>query len=440
MHKKVSLSLILLVTVLLSSCQKDDHISQTDYSIESDTYFEVISRHSNGWIKEAQYNNIHLGETVPENEFEYYENGYIKSAKVYSSYPQQHLYMEVNRSENNKPLWSKYYTPEGDLWFETLYQNGLPSTKKVYNEKGTAVHSYTDGELTSVEFISADNNTTITTGYNRTAGTKKTTIVQDGKTVLEEEYDILENFGDGMLTSNRTPMANPFADTQGYYRELRSSFFTSTSWENNADPIQYVKPFRNYYGYHLPGGAEFISKFAVEFAVCSEVYQSIIEQYPVTEDEVLVLSYQYTESSGNFLPPFEERQALDKEMQENPSLFELKYGNEYIEKIHYGKNIFVIGALRNMPTADNAANEIKEIARKQMNGLINGENHLNIEESEILQKVWFEVKLFSNLKRHRNGVVINSNEDYTTAVEEVFNAEASIIQLEYTPFEHMISN
>lgn len=61
---------------------------------------------------------------------------------------------------------------------------------------------------------------------------------------------------------------------------------------------------------------------------------------------------------------------MGNEMQENPFLFELKYGNEYIEKIYYGKNIFVIGALRNMPTNDKAATEIKDIARKHMNGLI----------------------------------------------------------------------
>jgi|GEM_PF-1750361 len=440
MNKKFFLSLLLLVTVLLSSCQKDETIPQTDYSIESDISFELISQHSNGWIKEAQYNNFHLEETVPQNEFEYYENGYIKSAKVYSSYPHQHLYMEVNRSEDNKPLWSKYYTPEGDLWFETVYQNGQPSTKKVYSEKGTAVHSYTDGDLTSVEFTSADNSVTSTTVYNRIAGTKKLTIVQDGETVLEEEYSDLENYGDGMLTSNRAPMANPFADTEGYYRQIRSSFFTSNMWENNADPIEYLKPYRNYYGYHIPDGAEFVSKFATEFAVSSEVYQSIIEQYPVTEDEALVLSYQYTEGSGSYLPPFEERRALDKEMQEDPSLFELKYGNEYIEKIHYGKNIFVIGALRNMSTNDKAAKEIKDIARKHMNGLIDGENQLSNEELEILEKVWFEVKFFSTLKMHRNGVVINSNADYNKAVQEVMDAESTIIQVEYIPFDHMISD
>ncbi|PRX43250.1 hypothetical protein [Salegentibacter salegens] len=440
MNKKFSLSLLLVATVLLSSCQKDNNVPQSDYSIESDSSFELISQHPNGWIKEGRFHNYHLGEDVPRNEFEYYENGYIKSAKVYSSYPQQHLYMEVSRSEDNKPLWSKYYTAEGDLWFETEYQNGLPSVKKVYNEKGTAVHSYTSGELTSVAFTTTDNSGISTTLYDRTSGTKKITIVQNGKTVLEAEYDDHENFGDGMLTSNRVPLANPFAETEGFFLETRSSFFTNPIWENNADPIQFMPPYRNYYEFPIPAGAEFVVKFATEFAVTSEVYQSIIEQYPVTEDEVLVLSYQYTEGRGRYLPPFEERRALDKAMEENPSLFELKYGNEYIEKIHYGKNIFLIGALRNMPTDENAAKEIKVIAQKRMNGLINGEDRVSTEEFEILDKVWFEVKFFSTLKMHRNGMVLTSSQDYDAAVEEVMDAESSVIQLEYTPFDHMITD
>ena len=75
-----------------------------------------------------------------------------------------------------------------------------------------------------------------------------------------------------------------------------------------------------------------------------------------------------------------------------------------------------------------------------MNGLIDGENQLSNEELVILNKVWFEVKFFSTLKMHRNGVVINSNADYNKAVQEVMDAESTIIQVEYIPFDHMISD
>ena len=435
MQKSVYLALLITGSVLLSSCEKEDHNDpQTDYTIESDSSFELISQHPNGWIKEGRISSYYSGEDVPSDEFEYYENGNIKSAKVYTTYPQQHLYMEVSRSEDNKPLWSKYYTPKGDLWFETEYVNGLPSVKKVYSDKGTAVHTYTDGDLVSVEFTTVDNEGASTTVYDRTAGTRKVTITQDGETVLEEEYQY-ENFGDGVISSNEVPLANPFEDTEGSYRKLLESFSHSPLWEYSADPIEYINPYRTFSEFYVRE-----PKFATEFAVSSDLYQSIIEQYPVTEDEVLILSSKYTEGIGSFLPPFEERRALKNEMEQNPSLFELKYGNRYVEKIKYGKNIFIIGALRNMPTGNSAADEIKTLAEKHMNAIIDGNNQLSTEEMEILDKVWFEVKFFSTLKMHRNGVVLNTTEDYNAAAEEVFDAESSVIQLQYVSFDHMISD
>jgi hypothetical protein len=435
MQKSLYLAFLIAGSLLLSSCDKEEHNgSETDFSIESDLSFELLSQYPNGWIKEGRITSFYQGEDVPSNEFEYYENGNIQSAKLYTTYPQQHLYMEVSRSEDNKPLWSKYYTPEGDLWFETEYDNGLPSVKKVYSEKGTAVHTYTNGDLISVEFTTADNKGTSTTVYDRTAGTRKVIITQDGETVMEEEYQY-ENYGDGVISSNEVPTANPFEDTEGSYRKLLESFFQNPHWEYSADPIEYINPYRTFSEFYVKE-----SKFATEFAVSSDLYQSIIEQYPVTEDEVLIQSYKFTEGVGSFLPPFEERRALQIEMEQNPSLFELKYGNEYVEEIYFGKNIFIIGALRNMPTSTSAANEIKILAQKHMNAIINGKDQLSTEEMGILDKVWFEVKFFSTLQKHRNGVVLNTTEDYNAAAEEVFDAESSVVQLQYVPFDHMISD
>ena len=431
MNNFISRSLLLAVTVLLSSCQNDDNIPQTDYSIESDDYFQVISNYPNGWIKEAKH--IDYLDRL-DDEFEYYENGNIKSAKVYSSTEQQHLYMEVSRSKDNKPLWSRYYTPEGDLWFETEYVNGLPSQKKVYSEKGISIYNYQEGDLVSVEFTRADNSGTSATVFDKTAGTRTVTIRQNGETILEEVYPYTESTGAAILTNNQVPLASPFSNTEGNYLEINESFFHNPIWQNDADPINEVPPFRNFFEVLIDH-----STFATKFAVSSELYQSIIEQYPVTEDEVLTLNYKYKEASSNFLPPFEERRSLTEEMEQNPSLFELKYGNEYVNEVYYGKVIFMIGALRNMPTDHKAASEIKNLARKKMGFIIDGENQLTAEEQEVLDKVWFEVKFFSTLKSHRNGVVLNNNTDYNAVIQEFQDADSSIIQLEYAAFEHMFS-
>ncbi|WP_424493371.1 hypothetical protein [Salinimicrobium sp. GXAS 041] len=434
MQKPIYLGLLLAAALLFSSCEKDDAVSETDYSIEPDTYFELISQHPNGWIKEARYNDLHLGEEVPKDEFEYYENGYIKWAKVYSHYPKQHLYMEVSRSEDNKPLWSKYYTPEGDLWFETQYTQGLPSQKKVYSEEGTAVHTYADGDLISVEFTTVNDEAGSTTVLDKASATRKVTITKDAEIILTEEYKD-EDFGDGVLTGHHVPLANPFETTEGSYRKTEESFFHSPTWKNNLDPIEYIYPYRHFSEVYVPG-----PNFATKFAVSSDLYQSVIEQYPVTEDDILVQSYKYVEGNSSFLPNFEESRALKEEMEQNPTLFELKYGNEYVEKMYFGKTILVIGALRNIPTGEIAAKEIKELAQKHMNAIVSGNNALSTEEVNILNKAWFEVKFFSRLKMHHNGLVLNTTEDYETAVQEVLDAESSVLQLEYAAYEHLFGN
>ena len=427
MRKHFYLFLLLAVSVLLYSCQKDDNVPQTDYSIESTSVFELISQHPNGWIKEAQYLR---GIDQPSEEFEYYDNGYIKSAKIYASYPQQHLYMEVNRSEDNKPLWSKYYTPEGDLWFETEYENGFPSVKKVYSEQGTSVHSYTSGELTSVEFTAADNSSSSITSYNAAAGTRNLRITRNGESILDEDYAYQEQVGVGVYTGNHVPVANPFVAAETSYNKLNQSFYQSPSWQFDADPIEMMYPYRLYDEFYYPG-----SYFATRFTVSTDLYQSVIEQYPVTEKGVLMGGTKYIDGFDQIQNSWAVRDSLAGIYEQDPALYELKYGDEYAIKLGYGKIIFVIGAIRNLPTSQAAAEEIKQVAYRKMMGLLNGNNEITAGEQQLLNKVWFEVKFFSTLKQHLNGVVIDSAEDYEQAMQEVNDAELSAIQLEYQPVE-----
>lgn len=431
MFKSKLQSLIVLAILLFSSCQKDDNIPQTDYSIESSDYIQIISTYQNGWIKEAKHID---SQDRPDDEFEYYENGYIKSAKIYSSTEQQHLYMEVSRSEDNKPLWSKYYTREGDLWFETEYENGLPSIKKVYSEKGTSVFEYEEGDLAAVEFTRADNSASSLTVFDKNADTRTVTIKKDGEIILNQVYPYTEAVGTGILTSNQVPLANPFDNPEGDYREIDETFSHNPSWQYDANPVEEIPVYRYFSDFYYDN-----STFATKFAVNTELYQSIIEQYPVTEDEVLTLNYKYKKGSNSFVPPLEESQSLTEERENDLSLFALKYGNEYVEEVYYGKVIYMIGALRNIPTNDKAAGEIKKLARKKMAFIIDGQDQLTAEEEEVLDKVWFEVKFFSTLKSHRNGIVLNNNLDYNAVIQEFQNAESSIIQLEYAAFENLFT-
>lgn len=429
MYKKVFLCLLLAVLVLFSSCQKEDELPPIDYSIDSSLSFELISQHENGWIKEGRN---HSGIDQPSEEFEYYENGYIKSAKVYASYPQQHLYMEVSRSENNKPLWSKYYTPEGELWFETEYENGLPSVKKVYSEEGTSVHNFINGELTSVEYTAADDSSSSITSYDKAEGTRNVKISKNGNLILDETYPYQEQVGSGVYTSNHVPVANPFGDTETSFYTLNESFQQSPVWQFDTDPIDIMFPYRYYDTSYYPG-----DYFATRFAVSTYLYQSIIEQYPVTENGVLIAGAQYVKGFDRFEDSWEVRDSLEQVYNEDPELYKLKYGDQYVEMKGYGQSFIVIGAIRNLPSDNQVANEIKGLAKRKMMSLLYDHTGLTASEQEILDKVWFEVKFFSSLKEHLNGVVIDFREDYQQANQKVIDAELSVIQLKYKDVEKL---
>ncbi len=203
-------------------------------------------------------------------------------------------------------------------------------------------------------------------------------------------------------------------------------------WQNDADPREFMFPYRVFDEYYDP-----LNYFATRFAVSTELYQSVIEQYPVTENGVLIGGGSYQDGLDHFYNNWEVRDSLRKFYDENPAVYKLKYGNEYVEKVGYGKVFFVIGALRNLPTNGNAATEVKRIAERRMNELLTGNTNLTPEEQEVLSKVWFEVKFFSSLKKHRNGLVLNSPEDYENAIQELEDAELSVIQLKYQTVENL---
>ena len=428
MSKNYFLFLLFSIMVFFSSCEKEETLPQPDYSIGSTPYFELLDQYENGWIKHGRF-QFSEG---PAEEFEYYENGYIKSAKVYASYPQQHLYMEVSRSEDNKPLWSKYYNPDGSLWLETNYKNGLPSVKKVYSEEGTAIHTYTDGELSMVEFTAADGSSTATTTYNKSEGTRRVTVTRNGENVLDESFPYREQVGAGIYTNNHVPVANPFGNTEASYFTLNQSFSQSVAWENDADPIEYMFPYRLFDEYYNPGGY-----FATRFTVSTDLYQSVIEQYPVTERGILIGGGKYEDGYEAFSDNWEVRDSLAKVYENDPSLYKLKYGDEYIEKIGYGKLFFIIGALRNLPSDKNVADDIKRIARSKMTSILGGSSDITPKEQKILDKVWFEIRFFSTLKEHVNGVEINTTEDYESALQKVNDQESSVIQLKYRSVEDL---
>jgi hypothetical protein len=132
------------------------------------------------------------------------------------------------------------------------------------------------------------------------------------------------------------------------------------------------------------------------------------------------------------------RDSLANVYENDSANYVLKYGDEYIEKIGYGKSMMLIGAIRNLPTNALLADELRQIADKKLDALTSENSPaLTAEEQAMLDKVWFEVRFFSYVPEHRSGVVINSYQDYQQTVEAVDDAELSVIQLEYKSCEYL---
>jgi hypothetical protein len=432
MYKTNQLLLLCLFIIAMTSCKKDDlpnEIEEPDFSIQSTTDFAVISQYENGWIKEGRY----PASGNPMKEFEYYENGYIKTAKIYSTLGAYHLSMEVARSINNKPEWSKYYYSDGSLWIETIYENGLPSVKKVYDNKRITTHEYTDGMLTSSTFLSNDESITTSNKLNASASNRTVSVYVNDNTYFEQTSTFEPKLGDGLYSDFEIQVGNPFGEIEGDYINLFESYATSPSWERYLEAANFVRPYILLDQTYISG-----NEFIRSFAISTELYQSIIEQYPFNEQGILVGGSRYIDGYSNIQLPFDVRDSLANVYENDSANYVLKYGDEYIEKIGYGKSMMLIGAIRNLPTNALLADELRQIADKKLDALTSENSPaLTAEEQAMLDKVWFEVRFFSYVPEHRSGVVINSYQDYQQTVEAVDDAELSVIQLEYKSCEYL---
>lgn len=432
MCKANQLLLLCLFIIAITSCKKDDlqnEIEKPDFSIQSTTDFAVISQYENGWIKEGRY----PASGNPMKEFEYHENGYIKSAKIYSTLGAYHLSMEVARNIDNKPEWSKYYKSDGSLWIETIYENGRPDMKKVYGDKGVTTHQYADGILTSSTYTSQDESITTSNKLNASASNRTVSVYVNDNTYFEQTSTSEPKLGNGLYSDFEIQVGNPFGEVEGNYIRLLQSSSSSPSWERYLEAHNFVRPYILLDQAYISDG-EFIRSFALS----TELYQSIIEQYPFNEQGVLVGGTRYIDGYTNISLPFDLRDSLANVYENDSANYVLKYGDEYVEKIGYGKSTLLIGAIRNLPTDPLLADELKTIADKKMDVLISENSPaLTEEEQAMLDKVWFEVRFFSYVPEHRSGVVINSYQDYQQAVEAVDDAELTVIQLEYKSCEYL---
>ena len=431
MFKHLSLPLAFAALFTFASCDKkdDDPVDKTDYSIESTEYFELISQHDNGWVKEGRKFDYD-GKVL--REYEYYDNGNIKWAKVYKTYPSYQPHFEVSRSEDNKPLWSKYYDNEGELWFEIKYEGGLLKEKKVYSEEGVAYHNYLNGELSSIDFNSVDNKKFAKVEYNANTQSRKVIAYLNLEKVLEQELPYMEQPGAGAYMHTDVPVGNPFTQLTPNSYTIREAFSSSINWEHRLKPAEWIKPLRYHDDYYYPG-----YEHPIKYAVSTDVMRNIIEQYPFEENGVMVGGGYYKDNYKAFSSTIEVRSNLREEYEANPELYILKYGDEYAEKVYYGYEYILIGAARNIPTNSVAAEKVKEAIKKYVYNIQNGSSSLSEADKNLLDKVWVELKFFSTVPAHKQGVVVSSHEQLESLIEELTSAEDEVIQVAFRKVEYL---
>lgn len=431
--KKTSIPnyLTLIGCYLLFSCTSVEETSPADsnskynFEIESSYNLEIISHHENGWIKEGIKKDEGL-----RSEFEYFENGNLKSTKLFDTYPEDYMCMEVMRNSNNETLWSKYYHPDGSIWFETQYDNGLHDKKIIYNESNITTHFYSDGAITSSEVRSTNGDLISKTDYNQEVGTRVVTVMKDDNIIYQETLSFEEAFGNGIHQNSYTLVGNPFdnPDIQNPTPLLTSSGSSIAWWSYPSHPRFLVTPNRFYSYYSHPEH--------LNYAITDDIYQSVLEQYPFLEtDEVLHTESRRIQEQQYFRDLSDGHESIHESYNSNKELFTLKYGDSYIFKKTFGRYQFTLGVIRNLPTESDTAEKIKEIAEKKMEYLLNGTAELNEEETELLEKVWFEIRHFSPSLHRSTGIIIESFEQYNNILNQYMDGEDYILQKEYRSFE-----
>ncbi|MDA8595631.1 hypothetical protein N9L20_04040 [Flavobacteriaceae bacterium] len=421
---------IFCMAILLIACSEPEIVNANDsLKIESSQQLEVLSNYENGWIKEGIWNA-----GSQKIEFEYYSNGFFKHFKVFENHSEfgTFLLYEVSRNEENQPLWSKYYTPDGGLWFETTYLNGLPKEKIVYEGDRYTVHSYQEGVINSSKFNSTIEGLLSSIDYDYSSNLKTISTFLNGELRFERTGSIEEQIGHGINTSNSMELGNIFVDVAP---ELVSSNVSYGSYGfSNEFPITHVTPVSLFEASSngIASATELWKRhhaLAIKYAISDDLFQSVLEQYPFMENEKLFIRHGQSENSTARFLSFDYDTHSDIQNLDSIT-FVSRYGNLYLEKIVFGVEVNVFGILRNVPSNDENKKKVFELAEKKFQHLITGSPDLTLDEQELLDTAWFEVKLFSNSIPDKSGVLISSYEQQNQLFNQLVG-ENQILQKQY---------
>ncbi|SNT11109.1 hypothetical protein SAMN05421640_2324 [Ekhidna lutea] len=431
--KRMVLTILFSSAILLISCTKDESPTPApDFTIQSTPTFEVVSTYSNGWIEKAITYDGSFG--LKKEEFEYHENGFIRSCKTYGfkdfDYQAANHYLEreVFRDNKNQPKKSIYYNPDGSVKAEILFEDGLIKEKVVYSGDQTINYTYNAGIIHQTEIIADDQTTRIE--FNQLSDARGVEVIRESNVdyVTTLPYDPVA--GEGLNTTDDNSRGNRFAGEPISTNNINTAYSASVSWNYGFEayeyaPVPMLYSKTNYFG--LLNGY-----FSTEF----DFYRQVVEQYPFFEDEFLAGKFEILSEEASFYPSITTREAVKSEIEADPTAFKMKYGDHYLHKIISGKYGFIIGTMRNLPSDFALRNQLKELAYKKANHILGSSVGLTEQEELMLSKVFFELKYFSPILGS-SGVVLDTNETYETIIYEIENTDPFVLQKVYRTYDYL---
>lgn len=417
----------MLALIACSDDPESEPSLSPDFSIRSSTLLDVEETFDNGWIKYAR-RLFFDGRT--RSEFEYYENGYIKTATVYSDYPEYHKYMEVSRDINNKPIVSTYYNADGSIDARFEYIDGLLSMKTVNADNGTTITSFKNGQISKSTFTSSDQTYVTSVVFN--TNSREITTTKSGE-IIHNAILLLETLlGEGADSFTNLSMSNPFPEQEQNSANILMSYSESLDWEERIYPTQYIPEYKLY------KSSQYLSQpFQTNVAVSTDAYREIIEQFPTSEDQVLIAGSLFVKEQQSLVISFETRETVKNQKNDDIEAFKSKFGNEYNHIAYTGKYLYTIGVLRNLPNDPQLRYQLKQIAYNKARHLTSGTSNISKEEQALLDRVFFELKIFTSAMDDLRGKTIESFADYEQVVQELEASESKIVQREYQTFDHL---
>lgn len=433
---------ILLFTICLFvlgtfiSCNNDEPETPDgpSFEIESNQLFTVQEKYDNGWIKSA-IKLTSSGET--EYEVEYHENGYLSSYKVYELSTGK-IEFEHWRDDRNLPVASHYYDIDGNLYAALQYSGGQLTNNWIYNDGYTTGTNFQKGRISFQQRFRDDRTVVATMTYDYENG-KKSIFARTNN----GEYNLESNIDDFVATGYDYNDDFQFLNiVDGQYtllfNSLSATATSSIEEREGIDPIVSVGVTSLYYSENEP---EFVSKFGnttdllkLKSSLNDVLFRSIREQYPFFEDVVFVGNSNFLDKEYFGQTNFVFADFIEEQKANYGEDFNTLFGTDYVNSYITGLYIYYVGTLRNLPTDESLRTEIIAIAGKHINWITTGNDPITEEEQDLLNQVFFEFKIHSNSGIDENGLVIQSNEQFQTASDQLSNAEMKIIQSQLFKF------